>query len=410
MTIEQQTDAAWVMARCDELATHSSRPDGIERVYLSHEHRHVNALAAEWMAEAGLDTWQDAAANQCGRRGEPHLPALLLGSHLDTVPGAGRYDGILGVLVAIAVARRLRHTELPFALEVVAFGDEEGTRFGTTLLGSRALAGTWQPEWAELTDASGLTLREAMSDFGLDVDRVGEAARAPGSLVGYLEAHIEQGPLLEEADRALGVVTSIAGARRLFVSIRGEARHCATPYDRRRDALLGASAAVTAIERIARAAGSFATVGRIRVEPDAVNVVPGFAEFSLDLRDATDEARDATLDAIRSELELICATRGLTLELRETHAAPAVHCAPALRDAVGRGIRSTAGGAPMELFSVAGHDAMAVAALTDVGMLFVRCEDGISHHRDEAVTEADVAVAIDALEMAVLAVADAHRG
>jgi allantoate deiminase len=406
----QTTDAAEVMARCDELATHSSRPDGIERVYLSREHRHVNALAAEWMAEAGLDTWQDAAGNQCGRRGEPHLPALLLGSHLDTVPGAGRYDGILGVLAAIVVARRLRHTELPFALEVVAFGDEEGTRFGSTLLGSRALAGTWQPEWAELTDAEGVTLREAMADFGLDVDRVGEAARTPESLVGYLEAHIEQGPLLEESGRALGVVTSIAGARRLFVSITGDARHCATPYDRRRDALLGAAAAVTAIERIARAAGSFATVGRIRVEPDAVNVVPGFAEFSLDLRDADDASRDSTLAAILAELELICSTRGLALDVRETHAAPAVHCAAPLQEAVRAGIRSTGDETPMELFSVAGHDAMAVAAIAEVGMLFVRCEDGISHHADEAVTEADVALAIDALEQAVLAVAAAYRG
>lgn len=402
-----------MLARADELATHSSRPDGIERVYLSPEHRAVNDLAAGWMRDAGLTTWQDAAGNQCGRRPARRDDAktVLLGSHLDTVPGAGRYDGILGVLAAIEVAGRLRDVELPFALEVVAFGDEEGTRFGTTLLGSRGLAGTWRPEWSELLDAAGTRLADAATAFGLDPLRIPDAARAPAELLAYLEVHIEQGPKLESADRALGIVTTIAAAERRVITFTGEARHCATPWELRHDALVGASEGVLAIERIARSRGSFATVGRIQVEPDAVNVIPGVATFSLDLRDETADGRDVTWEFIHHELQAIAGLRGLDLAITSTHVAPEVVCAPELKAALAAGIAATSDtGAdqPLELFSVAGHDAMAVAAIAPVGMLFVRCRGGVSHHADESVREDDVALAIDALETAVLALAEAH--
>jgi allantoate deiminase len=397
--------ARTVMERCDLLAALSSRPDGIERVYLSDEHAAVNALVGRWMRDAGLTTRQDAAGNLCGRLegSGPGLPAVLLGSHLDTVPGAGRYDGILGVLVAVAVAGRLAETAdgLPFALEVVAFADEEGARFGATLLGSRAVAGTWREEWWDLTGADGVTLRDAAVRFGLDPARIAAAARRPEELLGYLEVHIEQGPLLEEADRSLGVVTSIAGARRLLVTFTGESRHCATPWERRRDALAAAAEAVLAVERIARSAGSPATVGHLRVEPDAVNVVPGLAELSIDLRDATDDSRDATLGAVLAELDAIGARRGVAVTTVETHSAPAVACDGDLRAAIAAAIRSTGDAAPMELYSVAGHDAMAVAAIAPVGMMFVRCAGGISHHADESVRTEDVAAAIHALDAAV---------
>lgn len=404
--------AARVLARADELARHSSMPDGIERVYLSAEHARVNAIAASWMREAGLHSWQDPAGNQCGRRTvDPEGgPALLLGSHLDTVPGAGRYDGILGVLVAIEVAERLQQVDLPFALELVAFADEEGTRFGTTLLGSRALAGSWRSEWNELRDSDGTTLREAALAFGLDPERIPDAARDRAQLVGYLEAHIEQGPRLEDADRALGVVTAIAAAERRLIRYRGEARHCATPWELRRDALQGAAEAILAIEAIARREGSPATVGRVRVEPDAVNVIPGLAEFSLDLRDETAAGRDASWGLIREELERIAAARDLELEIESIHRAPEVVCAPALGSAVAAGIATTGDREPMELVSIAGHDAMAVAELTEVGMLFVRCAGGISHHRDESVRADDVALAIDALHGAVLELAVRQAG
>lgn len=406
-------EADLIMTRADELARHSQSATGIDRQYLTPEHAAVNALAAGWMREAGMTTWQDAAGNQCGRlpgAGGDDLPVLLLASHLDSVPDAGRYDGILGVLIAIAAVARIPAGTLPFHLDVIAFGDEEGTRFGRTLLGSAAVGGTWDPAWADLTDAAGITLRQAATAFGLDPDRIGDAARSPASLAGYLEVHIEQGPILEREDLPLAVVTSIAGARRLFVTVQGDARHCATPWELRHDALVGASEAIVAIERLGRSRATPVTVGHIRVEPDAVNVIPGLAEFSVDIRDSDDAARDATLAAIQQELAAIGEARGLVIDWRQTHEATATACAPRLREAIGRGIRSATGlaaEAPVrELYSVAGHDAMAVAAATDVAMLFVRCKGGISHSPEESVRSDDVAVALDAFHAAVLAVAE----
>lgn len=397
-----------VLARADVLATHSIHgPSNIERSYLTPDHAEVNALAALWMTEAGMRSWQDPAGNQCGRRerDDADRPALLIGSHLDTVPDAGRYDGILGVLAGIEVADRLRDADLPFALEVVAFGDEEGTRFGATLLGSRALAGSWDEDWLELEDADGVTLARAAEDFGLDPAAIGSAGREPGSVVAYLEAHIEQGPRLERVGRALGVVTGIAAAQRRRIVFRGEARHAATPWELRRDALLGASEAVVEAHRIAKQQGSTSVIGRITAEPGAVNVVPGLAEFTLDLRDETAAGRDATWERIQSAFHGIAADRRLDVDVELTHAAPEVRCAPGLREAVAAGIRTTGDENPLDLFSIAGHDAMAVADLCDVGMLFVRCAGGISHHPDESVTVEDVALAIDALEAAVLELA-----
>lgn len=403
------TTGAAVLARCDQLAGFTSRDDGlIERVYLSDEHRQASDLVGVWMTDAGLTTWVDQAATRHGRveGREAALPALLLGSHLDTVPVAGRYDGILGVLIGVAVAERLvadgRASELPFALQVVAFGDEEGTRFGRTLLGSRALAGTWDASWLHLVDRDGVSMRRAFFDFGLDPDAVADAALDPASVVGYLEAHIEQMPYLERADRALGIVSSIAGARRFVLTVDGHAGHAGTPFELRRDALVGASLMVPEIERLARERDLVATVGSIRAYPGAVNVVPGRVEFSLDVRGEFDDQRDEGLAAIRAECLGIAERRGLRLSMTQTHAASAVRCAGALQGAVRAGIAATGDDDPLVLFSRAGHDAMAVADLTGVGMLFVRCAGGISHHPDESVTESDVDAAIDAMEAAVL--------
>ncbi|HEV2633857.1 MAG TPA: allantoate amidohydrolase [Actinocrinis sp.] len=406
-----------ILQRCDDLAALSALPDGlIERTYLTPEHAAANTLVGKWMDEAGLRTWQDAAGNQCARlEGErPGLPALLLGSHLDTVPRAGRYDGILGVMIAVdvagqvAAAVREQGLRLPFALEIAAFGDEEGTRFGATLLGSRALAGTWDPAWWQLVDADGVSLREAFTAFGLDPAAVGEAARRPQDLVGYLEAHIEQGPVLEERDRALGLVSSIAGARRLLITVTGRAAHAGTPYAARRDALAGASEAVLAIEALAKPHRLAATVGRMSVVPGAVNVVAGSATFSLDVRAASDQVRDEGLAAILAETDRICARRGLTFEVEHTHAAATVHCAPGMVAALDHGIRVAGDGDPLSLLSTAGHDAMAVAAVTDVGMLFIRCAGGVSHHPEESVLEADVELAVQAMYPAVLHLAQTY--
>ncbi|HEY9309776.1 MAG TPA: allantoate amidohydrolase [Microbacterium sp.] len=410
-----------VMARCEELAGVSATSGGIERVYLSPEHARVNRLAAEWMREVGMATRQDAAGNQLGRMapasGEPDAPALLLGSHLDTVPDAGRFDGIVGVLIALEVARLLRapgdgaaRAGLPFALEVIAFSDEEGTRFGKALLGSSAVAGTWNDEWWTLTDADGTSLREAFLEFGLDPARVGEAARRPAELVGYLEAHIEQGPQLDRRGESLAVVSSIASARRFQLTVEGEARHAGgTPYDMRRDALLGASEAALAVERVCRAEHHIiGTVGQLEAFPGAVNVVPGEVRLSLDLRGEFDGERDRVWLSLERELDAIMGRRGLRWQAQEVHSAPAVFCAPLLQDVVREGILSTLPGGtgdPAVLFSPAGHDGMAIGAIADVGMLFLRNPDGISHHPDEAVSAGDVARGIQALAEAVLQLA-----
>ena len=428
--VAERTSAAEALERCSELDLFSASPHHLERAYLTPEHRAVNERVAVWMERAGLTTRVDAAGNLVGRRegATPGLPALVLGSHLDTVPDAGSYDGMLGVVMAVAVAERLRGTALPFALEVYGFSDEEGTRFGKALLGSQAASGQWDPDWWDLRDKNGTTLHQAFKEFGLDPARVGEAARLPDELVGYLEAHIEQGPQLEAADRSLGYVTTIAGARRFRLTVTGEARHAGgTPYDRRRDALVGASEVIATIERLARSTwaaddasaeggadrGVIATVGRIEVSPGAVNVIPGRADLSLDLRAATDEERDAMWDRMEAELTALCEARGLRFEARENHRAFAAPCAPWLQQAVVAGIGTTddrGADAPMGLWSRAGHDAMAMAAVADIGMLFLRCFDGISHHPGEDVRAIDVARGLDAFEAAVLEVARVRSG
>ncbi|MFJ3381689.1 allantoate amidohydrolase [Curtobacterium sp. NPDC090217] len=403
-------DAATIVARCDELAAVTATPGQITRVYLSPEHARVNTIVARWMQDAGMTTWQDDAGNLHGSvpGATDDAPVLLVGSHLDTVVDAGRYDGIVGVLMGIAAVARIRaeHGTLPFGIEVIAFSDEEGTRFGKALLGSSAVAGVWDDAWWELTDAEGVSLRQAFTDFGLDPSRVGDAAVDPSRLVGYLEAHIEQGPYLEQADQALGVVTSIASARRFTVEAVGEARHAGgTPYERRHDALLAAAEAALAVERICRASQHVGTVGTMTVEPGAVNVVPGLAHFSVDLRGEFDDGRDRVWDEITKAFALIGERRGVSVEPTEVHRAPAVFCAPRLMDAVRAGIVATGSPAPMELFSRAGHDAMSLGLVTDVAMLFLRNPDGISHHPDEFVSEADIALGLDALVTAITTLA-----
>ncbi|MCW2248468.1 allantoate deiminase [Azospirillum fermentarium] len=386
-------DGATLLERADALAAITAGP-GLTRLYLTDEHRRANALVGHWMAEAGMAVRTDAVGNIIGRyEGDaPGAPALLLGSHLDTVRDAGRYDGMLGVLTAIACVGDLhrRGRRLPCAVEVIGFGDEEGTRFQSTLIGSKAVAGMLDPAALAAVDAAGVTLARALTDWGLDPARIGDAARRPGEILAYAELHIEQGPVLESLDQPVGVVTAIAGAVRLSVTVGGTAGHAGTvPMGLRRDALAAAAEMVLAVEEECAARPPVVgTVGRIAAAPGAVNVIPGQTVFTVDLRSERDGDRDAALAATRARFDAIAARRGVTLAVTRTHAAPAVACSPAL-------IAQMAGAAVAEGFTAqrlpsgAGHDAMAMAALCPVGMLFVRCRGGISHNPAESITAAD---------------------
>lgn len=387
-------DGAGLMARLGQLAQLSERPDALVRRFLTPEHAAANALVAAWMREAGMSTRTDAIGNVIGRYegDKPGLPALLLGSHLDTVVDAGRYDGMLGVVSAIACVADLaaRNARLPFAIEIVGFADEEGTRFGATLLGSRALAGTFDMGVLERTDPDGVSMAEALVRFGLDPARIPTAARRRADFLGYVELHIEQGPVLEAEGLAVGCVTAISGATRLAVEIKGMAGHAGTvPMAGRRDALAAAAECMLLIERRAAAEPELVgTVGRIEAGPGAVNVVPGLARFTVDLRAPADERRAVALADLLAGFDEIARRRRVDLAAAKTHDAASTPCAPWLADQ----IRDAIEGEALSLRSLpsgAGHDGMAVGAIADIAMIFVRCKGGISHNPAEAITAED---------------------
>jgi allantoate deiminase len=390
-----------VLLRCDLLSEFTQTAGIIDRQYLTEQHKQANLQVANWMQQAGMKTWTDQAGNQWGsfRSDNPNAKTLVLGSHLDTVPNSGKYDGILGVLLPISLIQHFNHQQhcFPFHIDVVGFGDEEGTRFGTTLLGSRAIAGTWLDKWAALTDQNQVSLATAMSDFGLDVNLVHNAARNPEDIIGFLEAHIEQGPVLEANDLSVGIVNAIAGARRFKMEVMGSAGHAGTvPMAMRKDALSCASALILEIEKVAIECGVLATVGSIHAKPNAVNVISGFVELSLDIRSDNDQQRDAAVVILQQRLAEVCADRNCKFAWAQTHSAPSVQCDPALSQDLIKATES-AGYKSFVLGSGAGHDAMAMANLCPVSMLFIRCEKGISHNPREAVLEKDVEAALNVI-------------
>ncbi|WLS78136.1 allantoate amidohydrolase [Erwinia pyri] len=407
--------AARVMARCDCLAEITETPGFLTRVYLSPEHLQANALVGEWMRAAGMRVWQDSVGNICGRYEglEPGAPALLLGSHLDTVRNAGRYDGMLGVVTAIETVQALHQQQmrLPLAIEIVGFGDEEGTRFGITLLGSRGLTGSWPESWITHPDGNSITVAQAMADVGLDGDAVQQAAREVSDIVAYLELHIEQGPCLEQENLALGVVTAINGARRLNCEFVGEAGHAGTvPMTHRKDALAAAAEWIVYVEQAAPKHGPqlVATVGTLQCSPGAVNVIPGAVALTLDVRGPEDQPLAELLSDLLTQAEAIALRRGLTFRSDEYYRIPATRCDEGLQAALTQAV-SEVQGRSLALPSGAGHDAIAIAERWPVGMLFVRCDRGISHHPAESVQEKDVALAIQAYARAVFAVASGGR-
>jgi allantoate deiminase len=390
------------MERAALLARCSDEPGRLTRLYGTPAHASASGTLAGWMRAAGMTVRRDAIGNVVGRlEGDrPDAPALMLGSHFDTVRDAGRWDGTLGVLVAIGVAERMsaagRRPVVP--VEVVAFADEEGTRFGTAFLGSAVLAGRFDVADLRRVDTAGITLGEAIGEYGGDLGRLDAAARAPGSLAGYVEVHIEQGPVLDESDVALGVVTAIAGQTRALLRFSGAAGHAGTvPMELRHDALGAAAEVVLAAEALARETPSLvATVGQLTVEPGASNVIPGSAQLSLDVRHPDDATRAATVRTLREQAALAGEARGVGVEWEELLEQPAVACDAELSERMVRAVE-VAGLHPARLASGAGHDAAVMAAIAPVAILFVRSAGGVSHHPDESVTEADVALAVDAL-------------
>ncbi|HHT0495268.1 TPA: allantoate amidohydrolase [Raoultella planticola] len=409
---EMMAAAARVMARADELAAISETAEGLTRVYLSPQHLQANQQVARWMTQAGMTVWQDSVGNICGRyEGEQEgAPAILLGSHLDTVRNAGRYDGMLGVLTAIDVVENLHRQGLRLAkaIEIVGFCDEEGTRFGITLLGSRGLTGSWPESWLAQTDAQGISVAQAMAQAGLDPARVGLAARPTADIAGYLELHIEQGPCLEQAELALGVVEAINGARRLNCRFTGEAGHAGTvPMSQRRDALAAAAEWMVLIETTTRQHGGnlVATVGTLRCAPGAVNVIPGEVALTLDIRGPQDGPLDALLTTLLDAAQAIAARRHLRFAAEAFYHIAATACDRRLQAVLTQAVTEVQGRS-LSLPSGAGHDAIAIAERWPVGMLFVRCKGGVSHHPAESVTCQDVALAIAAFRRATRALAE----
>ena len=391
------------MARCDELAGLTEEPGRITRRYGTPALQEALDRVGRWMADAGMEVRRDAVGNLVGRVAAAdgsEAPRLVLGGHLDTVRDAGRYDGVLGVLSGLAGVECLRAEgrRPPVPLEVVAFADEEGLRFHTSFFASRAYAGIPIDEQLDYADEAGITLREAIRAFGGDPDERARAARRPGELLGFVEAHIEQGPVLEREDLPVGVVSGIVGSTRGEVVIAGMAGHAGTvPMAMRRDALGAAAEVVLAVEEVGREVpGLVATVGKLEVQPGASNVIPGLVTGTLDLRHADAAVRAEAYTAIRERAVRIAARRGVRIDWRTLAGYEATPCDPALTARLREAV-AAAGVRPLEIASGAGHDAVSLAAICPIAMLFVRCRDGISHNPAEAVDEADVAVAIGVL-------------
>ena len=395
-------DAGALIMRCAaQLAQHTEAPGMMTRTYLSDAHHGAAAQLAQWMSDAGMQVRRDAAGNVIGRYEglAAGAPALLTGSHFDTVRNGGIYDGNLGIILPVACIARWHRAgrRFPHAIEVIAFAEEEGVRYKATLLGSRAIAGTFDDSVLERRDEAGISMREAIAAAGFDAAALSAAAYPRDAVLAFVEVHIEQGPVLLDEGLPVGVVTAISGASRFMVRASGLAGHAGTvPMRLRRDAAMTAAEIGLYIERRCTGTpGLVGTVGVLDVPNGAANVVPGNAVFTIDIRAEQDAVRLAAVADVLREMQAIAARRQVLLDINQTHDAASVPCAPWLQAQFAAAIAGL--GMPLRyLPSGAGHDAMAVAALTDVAMLFVRCGNGgISHHPDETMTAGDAQAAAD---------------
>jgi allantoate deiminase len=392
-----------LMRQADVLALFSEDAPQITRTYLSEQHKQAGEYLIGLMRRAGMTAGFDALGNIVGRyeADDPDAPVVMTGSHQDSVRNAGKYDGLFGIITAIACIKDLhdRGKRLPYALEVVGFCDEEGVRFGATLIGSKAMAGSFEPVWLDKADDNGVTMRQALIDFGGDPDGWQDVDRHGKNVVAYVESHIEQGPVLLNEGLPVGVVTAIAGASRLRVRITGLAGHAGTvPMGSRQDALTAASEMVLFVERYCESnKGLVGTVGKMTVLPGAINVIPQDVEFTIDVRSAEDALRREAVAAFQSGFDDIAKRRNVTVNAAPFYTANAAPCDPVLQEAFSRAIAAH-GIEVRHLPSGAGHDAMVFPALAPTAMLFVRCgNNGVSHHPDETMTAEDAEVATSVL-------------
>ncbi|HWJ73055.1 MAG TPA: allantoate amidohydrolase [Kaistia sp.] len=400
MSVSDRSEAERAWQRLEALAACTDEPGRITRLAFSPALREANALVLGWMREIGMTASIDAAGNVVGRyEGETvDAPAIMLGSHLDTVTDGGRYDGPLGVIAGLAVVERLAAASrrLPVAIEIVGFADEEGTRFGGSVLGSMAMADVVPPDWMARVDIDGVSAATATSLFGLDPARVSEASRRDKPPLAYIELHIEQGPLLEARDIALGCVTGIAGAVRAKVTVSGKAGHAGTvPMAMRADALAAASECILAVEKIASQFDCVGTVGQIGCHPNATNVIAGSVTFSVDIRSLDDASKAASFEDLLRALASVAERRGVRVDTEVTSDTLSTLCDPRLTGII-RDVLAEIAPAVVELPSGAGHDGLNMAHIAPIAMIFVRCKDGLSHHPDEAITIDDLALGIEA--------------
>jgi allantoate deiminase len=386
-----------IVDACRTIAEFSEDSENITRTYLSPPTRQVHAFLQSWMDRLGLESWIDAAGNLRGlyRGRNPDAPRLLLGSHIDTVPNSGAFDGVLGVVMAMALIEELDSHRLDYDIEVIAFSEEEGVRFRIPFIGSRALTGEIDQALLRERDAHGKTLAEAISEFGLDSGAMPEAAMHPDTF-GFLEFHIEQGPVLDDLGAGLGVVEAIAGQSRYELTFYGKANHAGTtPMRLRQDALAAAAEWILAAERRALATpGLVATVGRLHVTPGVANVIPGEARISLDIRHASDLTRLGAVENLLSEAYGIASRRGISLSAVQHFDQPATAMNRVLANALESAALETSA-LPHRMVSGAGHDAVVIARKVPAAMLFLRSPGGISHHPDETVLLDDVQAALD---------------
>lgn len=397
-TRDRGAEAARRLAR---LAACSAPGPGVTRLPFTPEHRAALDLLSGWMEDARHSVSLDDAGTLIGRQeGPAGAPTLLMGSHQDSVREGGAFDGIMGVILPLLALEKLRAEgiKLPFAVEVLAFADEEGVRFPTALIGPRALAGSFDPAVLDMMDADGISLREAMEAFGLHPERISALKRRTSDIAGYLEVHIEQGPVLEQAGAALGVVTAICGIERHPVTLTGETGHAGTvPMARRRDALVGAARLVTEVNGMARATpGLLATVGSLTVAPNAVNAIPREVRMIVELRAPDDAVRTRAGEELHQSARQIAQEEGLSCEITRSYAQPAQPCDRHLSKSLEQAVKSL-GNAALALPSGATHDASAMADLCPIAMLFVRCRDGVSHIPEEFADQDDMAKAVDVI-------------